>query len=74
MLPLTERERFVTFSYIPRTRASRSDAAGQFRDQAAACRRLSGVARTPKGALALIGVAEQFDADARRMDAPSYAQ
>lgn len=39
--------------------------------QAAACRRLASVARTARGAASLRGVADQYDADAGRIVAPS---
>lgn len=45
----------------------RTEVADRLRDQAASCRRLASVARTPRGALALAGVANQFDDDARRI-------
>jgi hypothetical protein len=49
-------------------RQKRSDPADRLRDQAAACRRLSSVARTTIGASALIGIAEQYDSDAKQAD------
>lgn len=61
----------MSISTTDRARLERTDAAGRLRDQAAACRRLSSVARTVVGASALIGVAEQFEDDAKQLD---YAQ
>jgi hypothetical protein len=49
-------------------RQQRSDPAERLRDQAAACRRLASVASSALGATAMIGVAEQFEADANQMD------
>jgi hypothetical protein len=51
--------------------AHRSDVADRLRDQAASCRRLASVARTPGGARGLAVAADQFDDDARRMDPSS---
>ena len=50
---------------------TRVEAADGLREQAASCRRLAGRARTASGATALKTVAEQFDDDARRIDASS---
>jgi hypothetical protein len=47
---------------------SRGEAADELREQAASCRRLAGRASTPKGASALVAVANHFDADVRRID------
>ena len=47
---------------------SREDAADTLREQAAACRRLAGRARTESGSTALNAVADQLDGDARRID------
>jgi hypothetical protein len=47
---------------------SRSEAAGDLREQAATCRRLAKRANTSVGSSALNKVAEYFDADARRID------
>ena len=47
---------------------TREDAADGLREQAASCRRLATRARTSSGATALGAVADQFDADARRID------
>ena len=58
----------MNVSYLSILRISRSDAADHMRDQAAACRRLSSVARTPSGATALLAIAELFDADALRVN------
>ena len=52
-------------------RLSRGEAAEDLREQAASCRRLARKARTPKGATALTGAAEQFDRDARDIDPTS---
>jgi hypothetical protein len=49
-------------------RENRRDPAARLRDQAAACRRLSSVSRTVLGASALIGIAEQYEDDARQVD------
>jgi hypothetical protein len=43
--------------------------AERLRDQAAACRRLSSVARTETAGAALIGVAVQLETDATQLDA-----
>lgn len=56
---------------LPKTNRAcleRADPADWLRDQAAACRRLSSVATTAIGASALIGVAEQFEDDAKQVD------
>lgn len=50
---------------------SRSEAADEFREQAASCRRLAIRARTMAGSRALAEVADYFDADARRIDPSS---
>jgi hypothetical protein len=50
---------------------SRRDAADGLREQAASCRRLAKRARTEPGADALKCIAEEFDADARRIDPQS---
>ncbi|HEU4957425.1 MAG TPA: hypothetical protein VFT40_07355 [Sphingomicrobium sp.] len=47
---------------------SRGEAAEELREQAASCRRLANRARTVAGTRALVGVADYFDADARRID------
>jgi hypothetical protein len=47
---------------------SRSEAAGDLREQAATCRKLAKRARTSVGSNALNKVADYFDADARRID------
>ncbi len=57
----------MSLSFLFPTWADRSDAAEQLLDQAASCRRLASVARTPHGAAALRSVATQFEADARRV-------
>lgn len=49
-------------------RFSRTDPAERLRDQAAACRRLSSVARTSAAGLSLIDAALEFEADARQLD------
>jgi hypothetical protein len=49
-------------------RSTVTSAAEWLRNQAAACRRLSGVAKTAMAASALIGVAEQFELDAEDAD------
>jgi hypothetical protein len=46
----------------------RGELAEELREQAASCRKLAGRASTPKGASALVAVANHFDADARRID------
>ena len=48
--------------------ADKREAADDLREQAASCRRLAGRATTSKGTMALIAAADQFDADARRVD------
>lgn len=53
---------------------SRGEAAEELRGQAASCRQLADRARTPAGTRALIGVADYFDADARRIDPLSERQ
>jgi hypothetical protein len=53
---------------------SRGDAADELRKQAAACRRLARRASTPRGASALVAVADHFDADARHVDPMSERQ
>ena len=50
------------------TRSTRREPAARLRDQADACRRLSSVATTPTGASAMIGVAEDFEQQARKLD------
>jgi hypothetical protein len=50
---------------------TRAEAADQLREQAASCRSLARRARTSDGSIALTGVAEQFDDDARRIDPSS---
>lgn len=52
----------------------RTDSANHLRNQAASCRRLASVARTARGAVALAGVADQFDADARGIELPLAAR
>jgi hypothetical protein len=47
---------------------TRSEVAGELREQAATCRRLAKRANTSVGSSALIKVADCFDADARRID------
>lgn len=49
-------------------RVTREEAAEDLREQAASCRRLAGRARTAPGSTALMGAADQFDTDARRID------
>ena len=49
-------------------RMTRSEASDGLREQAASCRRLARKARTPKGADALLGAADQFDRDAQSID------
>lgn len=49
-------------------RVTREEAAEDLREQAASCRRLAGRARTAPGSNALMGAADQFDTDARRID------
>jgi hypothetical protein len=46
----------------------RDEAADELREQAATCRQLARRASTPRGASALVEVANHFDADARRID------
>jgi hypothetical protein len=54
--------------------SARSDSAGEYREQAAVCRRLATHARTPAGASALGGIATRYEAEADRLDAlPSSA-
>ncbi|CAA9542738.1 MAG: hypothetical protein AVDCRST_MAG23-2229 [uncultured Sphingosinicella sp.] len=51
-----------------------SDFAGEYREQAAACRRLATRARTSAGASALSGIATRYETEADRLDAlPSPA-
>jgi hypothetical protein len=52
---------------------TRTQAAGELREQAASCRKLARRARTSGGSSALTTVADQFDDDARRID-PSSPQ
>jgi hypothetical protein len=52
---------------------TRTQAAGELREQAASCRKLARRARTNGGSSALTTVADQFDDDARRID-PSSPQ
>jgi hypothetical protein len=49
----------------------KDDTADSLREQAAACRRLSGQARTRAGTKALEGLADHFDERARKLDPSS---
>ena len=69
VLPLTQGSRHMIALSTDLPRSSVSGAAEWLLDQAAACRRLSGVARTVTGASALIGVAEQFELEAKHAEA-----
>ena len=53
---------------------TRAEAAEGLREQAASCRRLAKRASTMVGTRALNGVADYFDADARRIDPGSERQ
>ena len=53
---------------------SRSEAAGELREQAASCRKLAERANTSAGSSGLIKVADYFDSDARRIDPMSERQ
>jgi hypothetical protein len=53
---------------------SRGEAADDLREQAASCRRLANRATTVIGTRALIGVADYFDADARRIDPQDHGK
>ena len=68
VLPLTHGSIIMTIPTTDRARLERAGPADRLRDQAAACRRLSSVARTAISASALIGVAEQFEDDAKQVD------
>lgn len=61
----------MDLGYSQSARQNRTDVADRLRDQAAACRRLSSVARTATGAAALLGIAGQYDADACQLDVAS---
>jgi hypothetical protein len=49
----------------------RADSANSLREQAAACRRLSGQARTRQGVKALEVLGDHFDDQARKLDPSS---
>jgi hypothetical protein len=51
---------------------SREEEADALREQAASCRRLARHARTNSGASGFAALADQFDADARRIDPLSF--
>lgn len=55
----------------PPTRDERRVSAEELREQAAACRRLAGNARTRAGGKALDNLGDHFDESARKMDPSS---
>jgi hypothetical protein len=55
----------------PPTRDERRVSAEELREQAAACRRLTGNARTRAGGKALDNLGDHFDESARKMDPSS---
>jgi hypothetical protein len=55
----------------PPTRDERRISAEELREQAAACRRLAGNARTRAGGKALDNLGDHFDESARKMDPSS---
>ena len=58
----------MTFSHLTPVTYRVSEQPEQLRKQAAACRRLSSVARTTPGALAMTKLAKMFEADAVKAD------
>ena len=68
MLPLTDPEHFsVDFELTTDSRV----AAEALREQAASCRRLASVARTPAGRISIEELGDHFDEQARKLDPAS---
>ena len=55
----------------PSPRHERRESAEGLREQAAACRRLASIARTRSGYTSMIGLADHFDEQARKIDPAS---